>query len=161
MKSWKIVYALFLSCCSFYVFADEAHVEWLPKASLEEKVDALSDVRHNISVLMLQMGERYKNLYWAAQQGKWEFANYQAEEMLELINILQISVPNRVSTASEFVSAVFPMLPNAIAKRDIKKFETAFEKTRTQCMACHAKNNHAFITLPIPKSANSPVLNMK
>jgi len=161
MKSWKITFAVLLGCCSVLAWADEDNGKWLPKASVNEKVSALIDVRPGISVLMLQMGERYKNLYWAAKQGKWDFANYQAEEMLELINILIISVPTRAATAREFISEVFPMLPNAIAKRNFKQFEVAFEKTRTQCMACHAKNDHAFITLPIPKSANSPVLNMK
>jgi len=120
----------------------------------------MTKVIPSVSNIMIQMGERYKNLYWAAKMGKWEFANYQVEEMQELIKTLQITRPKRADTASEFLQAVIPAMPKAIESKQWTEFETGFELLRQQCMTCHAKNDHAFITLPIPKSANSPVLNM-
>lgn len=127
----------------------------------QQKLDQLLAVMPSASVIMLQMGERYKNLYWAAKLGQWEFAEYQTEEMEELINTLKITRPARAKTADEFLQAVFPMISEAAASRNGPRFEQAFSEMRKQCMACHAKNDHAFVTLPIPKSANSPVLGMK
>jgi hypothetical protein len=128
-----------------------------PTTTLEQ----LAKVMPGASVIMLQMGERYKNLYWAAKQGKWEFAEYQTEEMEDLLQTLKITRPARAKTADEFLHAVFPMISKAAASRDWQRFEHAFESMRHQCMACHEKNDHAFVTLPIPKSANSPVLGME
>ena len=134
--------------------------DWRETATNHEKIDHLLTVMPSASVIMLQMGERYKNLYWAAKQGKWAFAEYQIEEMEDLIETLKITRPARAKTASEFQRVVFPALPDAVGQQDWTSFAPAFEQLRNQCMACHAKNDHAFITLPIPKSANSPVLNM-
>ncbi|NOX76502.1 MAG: hypothetical protein GXP17_07815, partial [Gammaproteobacteria bacterium] len=127
----------------------------------QHTLDNLVKVMPGASVIMLQMGERYKNLYWAAKQGKWEFAEYQTEEMEDLLKTLKITRPARAKTADEFLKNVFPMITEAAASRDWSRFEHDFDTLRHQCMACHAKNDHAFITLPIPKSANSPVLGMK
>ena len=134
--------------------------DWRETATETDKIAKLLSVMPGASVIMLQMGERYKNLYWAAKQGKWAFAEYQIEEMEDLIETLKITRPTRAKTASEFQQLVFPAVPDAIKKHGWKTFAPAFEQLRNQCMACHAKNDHAFITLPIPKSANSPVLNM-
>ena len=142
------------------VFALEDNHDWRKNATTEEKVQQMVKVIPSASNIMIQMGERYKNLYWAAKMGKWEFANYQVEEMQELIHTLQITRPKRAKTASEFLQAVFPTLPKALESKQWKEFEAGFDLLRQQCMECHVKNDHAFITLPIPKSANSPVLNM-
>ena len=142
------------------VFALEDNHDWRKNATTEEKVQQMIKVIPSASNIMIQMGERYKNLYWAAKMGKWEFANYQVEEMQELINTLQITRPKRAKTASEFLQAVFPAIPKSLESKQWTEFEAGFELLRQQCMQCHIKNDHAFITLPIPKSANSPVLNM-
>lgn len=134
--------------------------DWRSTAADNQKIKRLVTVMPSASVIMLQMGDRYKNLYWAARLEKWDFAEYQMEEMAELVKMLKITRPGRAKTASEFQQAVFPRLPEAIASHNWATFETAFDQLRTQCMSCHTKNGHAFITLPIPKSANSPVLNL-
>ena len=134
--------------------------DWRESATQQDKVGKLVRVMPGASEIMLQVGERYKNLYWAAKQGKWEFAEYQTEELEELIEKLQITRPKRAETAGEFLRAVFPGIRQAAASRKWSRFEPAFEHLRRQCVACHARNDHGFITLPIPKRASSPVLNM-
>jgi len=127
----------------------------------KDKIEKLLKVMPSASVIMLQMGERYKNLYWAAKQSKWEFAEYQLEEMEQLIETLMITRPNRAKTAMEFKNIVFPSVLNAAKTKDFDTFYAGFDKLRHACISCHAKNDHDFITLPIPRSANSPVLGME
>ncbi|MBL1275949.1 MAG: hypothetical protein COB30_007665 [Ectothiorhodospiraceae bacterium] len=150
------ILGLLFTSMSFSAHAAEASDT--PHATTMEQ---LAKVMPGASVIMLQMGERYKNLYWAGKLGKWEFAAYQTEEMEDLIHTLKITRPARAETADEFLKAVYPMISEAAASRDWPRFEKAFDELRGQCMSCHAKNDHSFVTLPIPKSANSPVLNMK
>lgn len=120
----------------------------------------LEAVLPSTSEIMLQMGERYKNLYWAAKRGRWEFAAYQAEEMEELVEKLAIVRPKRAQTGKAFLARVYPALPKAIETREWRRFEIAFGQMRAQCVHCHAQNGHAFIDLPIPQTASSPVLNL-
>jgi len=93
----------FLLVAQSTVVAMEDHQDWRKSANIEEKVNQMTKVIPSASNIMIQMGERYKNLYWAAKMGKWEFANYQVEEMQELIKTLQITRPKKADTASEFL----------------------------------------------------------
>ncbi len=133
--------------------------DWRKTATQEQKVDNMVKVLPGASVVMLQMGERYKNLYWAAKKGKWEFAEYQMEEMDDLINTLIITRPKRAKTAKIFMESAFSQFGPAIEAKNHSQFRAAFEHMRQQCMACHEANDHAFIVLPKkPPASNSPVL---
>lgn len=110
---------------------------------------------------MIQMGDRYKNLYWAGKQAKWQFAEYQVEEMESLIKTLMITRPKRAATAQQFLDSGIGKLRTAFERKDSKAFFSAFEYTRGRCMTCHGQNDHAFIVLPeIPGRGSSPVLDV-
>lgn len=141
--------------------AGEPDADWRKTATPQEKLEKLIEAMPGAGTLMMEMGSRYQNLYWAARQGKWEFAAYQAEEMKELLEVLMIARPKRAVSAREFSERVFPVLEPAIRARNWQRFAAAFERMRQECVACHAKNEHGFITLPVPKRAPSPVLNME
>ncbi|OGI49553.1 MAG: hypothetical protein A3E57_08655 [Candidatus Muproteobacteria bacterium RIFCSPHIGHO2_12_FULL_60_33] len=141
--------------------AAEPPADWRQSADMPQKVDRLVEALPSAANIMIEMGERYQNLYWAAKQGKWEFAIYQTEEIKELIEKLEITRPKRAASAREFLGVVFPLLPEATKTRDWKKFEAAFEQMRRECMACHVKNEMGFVQLPLPRRATSPVLNME
>lgn len=135
--------------------------DWRQSAEVPQKVERLVEALPNAANIMIEVGERYQNLYWAAKQGKWQFAVYQTEELKELLEKLQVVSPKRAASTEEFLDAVYPMLPEAAKTRDWKKFEPAFEKMRHECVACHGKNEMGFVQLPIPRRATSPVLNME
>jgi len=133
--------------------------DWRQTASSDEKVKNLTKVMPGASTLMLQMGERYRNMYWAGKLGKWEFAEYQVEEIEEIVKTLIITRPGRAETAQDFLDTGLHSFATAFKKRDWLTFKTAFEQMHVQCITCHARNAHAFITLPkIPAMGNSLVL---
>lgn len=149
---------------SFGAVADEdkgAKNDWRKSGSDKKKLEQLVKTVPSTSRIMLQMGERYKNLYWAAKLGKWEFAEYQLEEMEDLIELLQITRPERAATAEVFLEQGLEPLEKALSQRRWESFYKGFSHMGEQCMKCHADNDHAFITLPTdPKTAASPVLNL-
>lgn len=49
--------------------------DWRKDGSPETKMDNVIKVIPSTVNIMFQVGERYKNLYWAAKQNNWEFAN--------------------------------------------------------------------------------------
>jgi mono/diheme cytochrome c family protein len=148
------------ACAMFIAAVAVANDDWHERESIEKKVENLVRVMPGASNLMIEMGFRYQNLYWAAKQGKWEFAQYQAEEMESLLKTLMITRPKRAKTAEVFLKSGFKDVEPAIKARDPARFEAGFEKMRQACMTCHQQNEHAFVTLPLPKRAYSPVLNM-
>lgn len=133
--------------------------DWRVTAKQDEKINNLIEVMPGASVIMLQMGERFRNLYWAGKQGKWDFAEYQVEEMQDLIQALMITRPKRAATAKNFQQSAFTLFPAAFEEKKWSKFSHAFENMRSKCMVCHIENKHAFIVLPAkPRLGSSPVL---
>ncbi|MCG7940769.1 MAG: hypothetical protein N0C88_18225 [Candidatus Thiodiazotropha lotti] len=151
-----IVVLLFLL---FSVFTSQA--DWREKSEPSEQLANLVKLVPGTSHWMFEIGERYKNLYWAAKQGRWEFAQYQVEEIEKLIKVVQLARPKRAETAQEFIETGIPAISDGVASRNWKFFKPAFVKLNQACMTCHGKNDHAFISLPVePASASSPVLNL-
>ena len=87
--------------------ANGTYDDWRKSSATKEKINNLVKVIPSTSDIMFQMGERYKNFYWAAKQGKWEFAEYQMEEMQSLIRTLTITRPKRKATAENLRPACF------------------------------------------------------
>lgn len=128
--------------------AADKYQDWRKEGSQEQKVEKLVEIAPNTGQIMQQVGMRYRDLYWAAKQGRWEFAEYQAEELEEMINILQTASPKRAATAEAFLKRAYPQIQEAAAGRDWERFQPAFETLRQACMECHKQNDHAFIRLP-------------
>ena len=144
--------------------ADQAPLtDWRKDGSDAEKLENVIRATPSASRIMIEMGERYQNLYWAGKQGKWEFAEYQVEEMEALVKLLQLTRPSRAATAQDFLDeGAFEQLEEALEKKEWGAFYKAYDHMRAQCMICHARNDHAFITLPEhPATASSPVLNLE
>ena len=142
-----------------HVIAETGNDDWRKTGNDKEKLDNVVQVIPSAADIMFQMGERYRNLYWAGKQGKWEFAQYQTEEMQSLIKKLIITRPKRAATARVFLLDGFKGFEEAISQKDWGKFQSAFEHMRERCMTCHVQNDHAFVLLnKTPVKGNSPVL---
>ncbi|MDJ0805538.1 MAG: hypothetical protein QNJ78_01775 [Gammaproteobacteria bacterium] len=136
--------------------------DWRKSGSDAQKLKNLVAAVPGTSHWMFEIGERYKNLYWAAQQGKWEFANYQLEEIEKLVQMVQLTRPKRAATAQQFLDDGMPQMHKALETRQWNAFKRGFNQFSEACMRCHAQNDHAFIVLPRePKAASSPVLDME
>ena len=133
--------------------------DWRKTGSDQEKLMHLVKSVSGTSVHMLQVGERYRNLYWAGKLKKWQFANYQIEEIQELLKIVGITRPKRKTSADKFLDKAFSLFPKALNDKNQQLFFKAFQNMRNECLHCHAINKHSFITLPaVPKKSNSLVL---
>ena len=156
MKVLLLVIALLIT---YQAYAEADNKDWRKTGSADEKLDNVVQVIPSAADIMFQMGERYRNLYWAGKQGKWQFAQYQTEEMQSLIKKLIITRPNRAATAKTFLLDAFDGFEVAIKNKDWNNFQSAFEYMRQRCMACHIQNEHAYVVLnKQPMKGNSPVL---
>jgi len=153
-------YLIFITLLiSFNIMADDDEQDWRKSGSDKTKLNNVVKVIPSTSDIMFQVGERYKNLYWAAKQGKWEFAEYQLEEIESEIEKLKITRPKRAKTADIFLNSAVEDVEKAIKKQDWNRFQAQFEQMRQQCVQCHVKNDHAFIVpVKIPPKGSSPAL---
>ncbi len=135
--------------------------DWRSSADEETKIDNLVRAMPNTADLMLLVGARYNNLYWAAKQENWEFAAYQAKELRGLLNKNMITRPGRSEGLQGFLESAYPTIDEAIASADWADFEGAFINLRSACLACHVDSGFSFIGLPvIPPLPNNPALHL-
>lgn len=135
--------------------------DWRSGGSSEDKIEQILKTLPSTAQVMIEVGERYQNLYWAARLGQWEFAEYQAEELVSLIELLQISSPKRAATAQVFLDHAMGEFDAAFEKKDWATFQHAFRTLRAQCIVCHEHNDHGFIVPPEqPVTAPSVILNL-
>jgi hypothetical protein len=153
---------LWLGLLSLVITVPAALAEdWRTTGNEGQKLEQLLAAMPGTAHWMFEMGERYKNLYWAGKQGKLEFAEYQLEEIEGLVRMVQLTRPKRKATAQEFLDTSIPAMQESLRGRQWKAFKTGFNQLAQGCMHCHVQNDHAFITLPSePVSAGSPVLNL-
>lgn len=135
--------------------------DWRSRGSSEDTIEQILKTLPSTAQVMIEVGERYQNLYWAARLGQWEFAEYQAEELVSLIELLQISRPERAATAQVFLAHAMGEFDAAFEKKDWAAFQHAFRTLRAQCIVCHEHNDHGFIVPPEqPATAPSVILNL-
>lgn len=139
----------------------EKQEDWRRSASTEAKVEQILKTLPSTAHVMIEVGERYQNLYWAGKLGQWEFAEYQMEEIVKLIELLQISSPKRTATAQVFLEHATEEFEAAFKMKEWDTFLHAFRTMRAQCILCHNNNDHGFIVPPEhPVTANSVILNL-
>jgi hypothetical protein len=149
-----------LLCLAGLAVADQEQ-DWRSRGSSEDKLAQVMRTLPSTAHIMNEMGQRYQNLYWAGKLGRWEFAAYQGEEIVKLVELLQISSPKRAATAQVFLGHAMGEFDAAYEKKDWDTFLHAFRSMRAQCLACHEKNDHGFIIPPEhPVSAPSVILNL-
>ena len=156
MKYTLLIFSLLIST---YVHASGDNKDWRKDAADDVKLKNLIKVMPSTSDIMFQIGERYKNFYWAAKQEKWKFAEYQMEEMQKLIQALMITRPKRKADAETFMQTAFVDFADAIEEKDWNRFSKAFADMRGACIQCHIKNDHEFIVpAKAPSKGSSPAL---
>jgi len=133
--------------------------DWRKTGTAKEQLQSLVNITPGTHHWMPEIAYRYQSLYWAAQQGRWEFAEYQVNSMEKMIKRVAQARPKRAASVQIFNGIVFPALYSTVKTRNWGKFSQAVANTGAQCMACHAREGFSFITVPsIPPKPSSIVL---
>ena len=150
---------------SLNVYADDDSAssnsihDWRKTGSSEEQLNALVKLTPGASHWMPEVAYRYQSMYWAAEKGMWDFAEYQIIEMDEMIKRVANARVKHVPLVKTFRDNVFPGLSQAAKTRDVETFRAAVAKTGVECVACHAKLGYGYIIVPpVPSKPNSIVL---
>jgi|GEM_PF-3301139 len=134
-------------------------LDWRKTGTAQEQLKALVKVTPGTHHWMPEIAYRFQSLYWAGEQGKWQFAGYQARSMEKMLKRVANARPKRAPSVKMFREKVFPGLYKSLEKRDLTKFKVAVAQTSSECTACHAKEGFEYITVPaVPPKPNSVVL---
>jgi len=110
---------------------------------------------------MLQVQNHHAKVWLAGNARNWELADYQAEELEELLEdiVKRIPIYKDIPVAKLIEStAMAPIgeVQAAIKARDSKAFLTAYDKLTAACNACHEASSRGFIVVQRPATSAFP-----
>src|SRR5688572_30248778 len=110
---------------------------------------------------MMTVQTHHVKLWLAGNARNWELADYQADELKELLEEIAKRVPDYKGTpVGKMIEAVtmppIGEIEAAIKVRDSKAFTAAFDRLTAACNACHQAANRGFIVIQRPASSPFP-----
>ena len=142
------------------LFAGTAYAasDWLT-GSTEEQLKTLAGLQPGLGTVMIEYGNRFTNLYYAAKGGNWKLAEYQLKEALEIQEVGEATRPKRAKGLKKFEDESLTPLSQAIQGKDFATFEAAFNNAVKGCNACHDDEGFKFIVYQLPSEPVSPIKN--
>ncbi len=113
--------------------------------ALQSQIDAVKAVLPKFAIPMREVGDRFQNMYFAAQGGNWGLAAYMSKYMNNSMNPASLTKPKEYLVWKNFYESGFAPVNSAIQTQDFKAFTTAYDKVSRSCNACHAAMGYGFI----------------
>ena len=150
---------LAMLCLMMVAAGAYAASDWLT-GSTDEKLKTLAGIQPGLGTVMIEYGNRYTDIYYAAKEGNWPLAAYQLKEALEIQEVGETTRPSRASALKAFEQSFLDPLGAAIQAKNFEQFDSAFKAGIQGCNGCHSALGFPFINYQLPSSAPSP-LSMK
>ena len=137
--------------------------------ALQKQVEELSNLAvRTQSHIMADVEYHFSNLWFAVRNGQWELASFYLRETDSHLGWTVRVRPVRSIRGGGMVDlrpfqlsieqAGFAQLERAIEQEDVGEFEAAYERTLTQCYACHQAAGLGYLEPRIPEMPPSPLM---
>lgn len=122
-----------------------------------EKFEKIAGQLRGFDMAMVEVGYRYQELFWAGNDGNWDYARYQTEKIRTALENGFQRKPKRKKSATHFMSYVLPQMEKAIDSRDTAVFNEAIGMLTSHCNSCHTMEKVPFFTVKTPEMRQSPI----
>jgi hypothetical protein len=123
---------------------------WLA-GTVDGKFDTVAKHLRGFDMAMVETGYRYNELYWAAQDANWGYADYQAKKVRTAVENGLERRPKRAASAETFLTIALPAVEDAIARRDAALLRERLGTLRSTCNTCHVVEKVEFIHVGEPQ----------
>jgi hypothetical protein len=113
----------------------------------------------------MEYARRMSLMWFAAQAGNWEYADFELDGMHDAQKAAEATDPDRAPSLRAFGSTSLDPLGDAIDGKDIAEFRTSFAAAIQGCNSCHATtvdsdfpHGHGFIRVQVPTNTVDSIL---
>lgn len=131
------VSALIVASSSLYVSA--------AGEDMQKQIDGIMGALPKFAVPMREVGDRFQNMYFAAEGGNWALASYMSKYMDKAMNPAKVTKPNEYPDWASFYETDFAPVNKAIAAEDMAAFTKEYNAVISSCNACHDGMGYGFI----------------
>lgn len=118
--------------------------------SLEKEIQ---NIKPGLGDLMLMIQVHHNKLYFAGRNGNWQLAQFEHDEMMEILKQAE-DIEKERSEVKLFHVMIYPQLDSiqqSIKLKDDDKFSTAFTNLTNACNNCHTNTKFNFNKIIIPE----------
>ena len=113
----------------------------------------LAEIQPGLGTVMIEYGNRFYYMYYAAKDGNWDLAKYQMKEAREIQEVGETTRPARAPMLKAFETAYLDPLESKIDAKDWAGFQTAYDGAVIGCNSCHTANGFPYIKYVTPTIA--------
>ena len=134
------------------IVAFSASLTHAADADTQKQLDALKAAIPKFAIPMREVGDRFQNMYFAAQGGNWALAAYMSKYMNGAMNPAALTKPDEYKIWKGFYEDTFASVNKAIQAKDLKAFNAAYTAVIKDCNGCHNGMGYGFIKVVKLKS---------
>jgi hypothetical protein len=112
---------------------------------VQKQIDEIKGTLPKFAIPMREVGDRFQNMYYAAQGGNWGLAAYMSKYMNGAMNPAKVTKPNEYEAWKAFYADTFAPVNKAITAHDFEAFAKEYDAVINSCNACHEGMGYGFI----------------
>lgn len=128
---------------------------------LQQQIREIKAVMPKFGIPMREVGERFQNMYFAAQAENWGLARYMSRSMNAAMSPIKVSQEYLYPFWENFYANYYKPVTMAIDAQDAKGFEKEFTAVIDKCNSCHFTMGFAFVRVRKPTVPASQLLDFK
>ena len=132
-----------------------------PEDPLQREVREIKAAMPKFGIPMREVGERFQNMYSAAQAENWGLARYMSRSMNAAMNPTKVTQEYLYPFWENFYGNYFKPVNSAIDAQDAKGFEKEFTAAIDKCNSCHFTMGFAFVKVRKPTGPATQLLEFK
>jgi len=121
-----------------------------PEDPLQREVRELKAAMPKFGIPMREVGERFQNMYFAAQGENWGLARYMSRSMNAAMSPTRMTQVYLFPFWEHFYGNYFKPVNNAIDAQDSKAFEREVLAVIDKCNSCHHEMGFGFVKVRKP-----------
>jgi cytochrome c556 len=111
----------------------------------QAQLDALKAAIPKFAIPMREVGDRFQNMYFAANKGNWALSAYMSKYMNGAMNPAALTKAEEYKVWKGFYENNFAAVNKAIQAKDLKAFNTSYAAVVADCNNCHKAMGYGFI----------------
>lgn len=147
MKVIRLMVAVCMLLAGTSIFANGAD-------DMQKQIDEIKGALPKFAIPMREVGDRFQNIYFAAEKKNWGLAYYMSKYMFGAMNPAKVTKPKEYPAWKAFYDEKFALVNKAIQAEDFAAFEKAYTAVIKSCNECHVDMGYKFIKV-VKQSAPS------
>jgi hypothetical protein len=140
MKVIRIMLAVCILVAGTSIFANGAE-----EVPMQKQIDDIKGVIPKFAIPMREVGDRFQNIYFAAEKKNWGLAFYMSKYMNGAMKPASLTKPKEYPAWKAFYEEKFAPVNKAIEAEDFAAFEKAYTAVIKSCNECHVDMGYKFI----------------